>query len=57
MRRGRGTLEGFVALGFNPLLAGPDIQRLLQAMSKLKWKVVIDPFMLDTRQSSGRRLG
>ena len=46
----QGRLEGFIALGFNPLLAGPDIQRLLQAMSKLKWKVVIDPFMLDTAE-------
>ena len=46
----QGTLEGFVALGFNPLLAGPDVPRLLDAMSKLKWKVVIDPFMLDSAE-------
>ena len=46
----KGRLEGFIALGFNPLLAGPDVPRLLQAMSKLKWKVVIDPFMLDTAE-------
>ena len=46
----KGNLEGFVTLGFNPLLAGPDVPRLLQAMSKLKWKVVIDPFMLDTAE-------
>ena len=46
----QGRLEGFVALGFNPLLAGPDVPRLLQAMSKLKWKVVIDPFMLDSAE-------
>ena len=46
----QGKLEGFVTLGFNPLLAGPDVPRLLQAMSKLKWKVVIDPFMLDTAE-------
>ena len=45
-----GTLEGFVALGFNPLLAGPDVPRLLDAMSKLRWKVVIDPFMLDSAE-------
>ena len=46
----KGRLEGFIALGFNPLLAGPDVQRLLGAMSSLKWKVVIDPFMLDTAE-------
>ena len=46
----QGRLEGFVTLGFNPLLAGPDVPRLLEAMSKLKWKVVIDPFMLDTAE-------
>ena len=46
----QGTLEGFVTLGFNPLLAGPDVPRLLDAMSKLKWKVVIDPFMLDSAE-------
>ena len=46
----QGTLEGFVALGFNPLLAGPDVPRLLDAMTKLKWKVVIDPFMLDSAE-------
>ena len=44
----QGTIDGFVALGFNPLLAGPDVPRLLDSMSKLKWKVVIDPFMLDS---------
>ncbi len=46
----RGRLEGFIALGFNPLLAGPDIPRLLRAMARLKWKVVIDPFMLDSAE-------
>ena len=45
-----GRLEGFVALGFNPLLAGPSVPRLLEAMAKLKWKVVIDPFMLDSAE-------
>ena len=46
----QGRLEGFITLGFNPLLAGPDVPRLLQAMSRLKWKVVIDPFMLDSAE-------
>ena len=45
-----GRLEGFITLGFNPLLAGPDIPRLLQSMSRLKWMTVIDPFMLDSAE-------
>ena len=28
----------------------PDVPRLLDAMSKLKWKVTIDPFMLDSAE-------
>jgi formate dehydrogenase major subunit len=46
----QGKLEGFITLGFNPLLAGPDIPRLLKSMARLKWKVVIDPFMLDSAE-------
>jgi formate dehydrogenase major subunit len=46
----RNRLEGMVALGFNALLAGPDVPRLLRAMSNLKWKVVIDPFLLDSAE-------
>jgi len=46
----QGKLEGLITLGFNPLLAGPDTNRLMQAMGKLKWKVVIDPFMLDSAE-------
>ena len=46
----QGRLQGFIALGFNPLLAGPDVPRLLRAMANLRWKVVIDPFMLDSAE-------
>ena len=46
----QGRLEGFITLGFNPLLAGPDIPRLLRSMSRLKWMTVIDPFMLDSAE-------
>ena len=45
-----GRIEGMVELGFNSLLAGPDVPRLLGAMAKMKWKVVIDPFMLDSAE-------
>lgn len=49
-RARQGKMEGFIELGFNSLLAGPDVPRLLDAMSKLKWKVTIDPFMLDSAE-------
>ena len=45
-----GGLEGFISLGFNPILAGPDIERLLEGMSNLEWMTIIDPFMLDTAE-------
>ena len=37
----QGKLEGFIALGFNSLLAGPNVSRLLEAMAKLKWKYLV----------------
>jgi formate dehydrogenase major subunit len=46
----RSQLEGLVTLGFNALLAGPDVPRLIRAMSNLRWKVVIDPFLLDSAE-------
>ena len=46
----QGRMRGLIALGFNPLLAGPDVSRLITAMSNLEWKVVIDPFMLDSAE-------
>jgi formate dehydrogenase major subunit len=41
----QGRMQGLVALGFNTLLAGPDVPRLIRAMTNLQWKVVIDPFL------------
>jgi len=46
----QGRLRGLIALGFNALLAGPDIGRLTRAMANLEWKVVIDPFLLDSAE-------
>ena len=46
----QGRLRGLIALGFNPILAGPDVPRLLTAMANLEWKVVIDPFLLDSAE-------
>src|SRR5688572_18246111 len=44
----QGRMRGLIALGFNSILAGPDVARLVTAMSNLEWKVVIDPFLLDS---------
>jgi len=49
-RTRRGEMEGLVAVGFNTLLAGPAVPRVLEAMSRLKWMVVIDPFMVDSAE-------
>jgi len=49
----QGRMKGIVALGFNCLLAGPDVPRLTRAMSNLEWKVVIDPFLLDSAEFWG----
>ena len=49
----KGRMKGIVALGFNCLLAGPDVPRLTRAMSNLEWKVVIDPFLLDSAEFWG----
>lgn len=46
----RGSIEGLIALGMNPLLAGPDLARSLSAVSKLTWMAVIDPFVLETAE-------
>lgn len=46
----QGRMRGLIALGFNPILAGPDVSRLVTAMSNLEWKVVIDPFLLDSAE-------
>jgi formate dehydrogenase major subunit len=46
----KGRLKGIIALGFNALLAGPDVPRLLEAMKNLEWQVIIDPFMLDSAE-------
>jgi len=46
----QGKMEGLVSLGFNPILAGPDTGRLIQALGRLKWFAVIDPFMLDAAE-------
>lgn len=44
----KGRLEGLICFGFNPVLAGPNTHKILQALGKLKWLVVVDPFDNET---------
>lgn len=44
----RGQVEGFITFGFNPVLAGPNTTKIMEALAKLKWLVVVDPFDNET---------
>lgn len=41
-------VEGFVTFGFNPVLAGPNTNKIMEALGRLKWLVVVDPFDNET---------
>lgn len=43
-----GKVNGYIAQGFNPLAAVPDKNKTSQALSKLKFLVVIDPLATET---------
>lgn len=43
-----GQVNGYIAQGFNPLAAMPDKNKTSQALSKLKFLVVIDPLATET---------
>ncbi|BAS27656.1 formate dehydrogenase [Limnochorda pilosa] len=43
-----GKMEGLLCFGFNPVLAGPNTAKLIQALGRLKWLVVVDPFDNET---------
>ncbi len=44
----QGQINGFVCQGFNPLMSVPNKGKMVQALSKLKFLVAIDPLMTDT---------
>jgi formate dehydrogenase major subunit len=44
----QGKVNGYVCQGFNPLGSIPDKAKLIEALSKLKYLVVIDPLVTDT---------
>jgi formate dehydrogenase major subunit len=43
-----GKVNGFVVQGFNPLTSLPDTRKTVEAFSKLKYMVVIDPIATET---------
>ncbi len=44
----QGKMNGFIVQGFNPLTSMPDTRKTVQAFSKLKYMVVIDPITTET---------
>ena len=44
----QGKMNGLIVQGFNPMGSFPDANRVVQAFSKLKYMVVIDPIATET---------
>ncbi len=44
----QGKVNGYLCQGFNPLAAFPNKAKLLEALSKLKFLVVVDPLVTET---------
>lgn len=45
-----GKLNGYFAQGFNPLASAPDMGKMIRALSKLKYLVVMDPLQTETSE-------
>lgn len=45
-----GKLQGFFGLGMSPGSIGPDVNRIMQSLAKLKWAVIMDPFPTTTSE-------
>jgi formate dehydrogenase major subunit len=46
----QGQLNGYIAQGFNPLASAPNKAKMITALSKLKFLVVMDPLATDTSE-------
>ncbi|MBV6434310.1 MAG: Formate dehydrogenase, nitrate-inducible, major subunit [Bryobacteraceae bacterium] len=44
----RGQMEGFISFGMNPVANGPNSPKMLDALAKLKWMVVVENFETET---------
>ncbi len=40
--------EGFITFGMNPVGLGPNVKKMIAALSKLKWMVVVENFEIET---------
>jgi formate dehydrogenase major subunit len=47
-RMHRGELEGFFSFGMNPVSNGPHSRKVIDALSRLKWLVVVENFDQET---------
>ena len=47
---GQGKVNGYMCQGFNPIAALPDKNRVMVALAKLKWLVVMDPLATETSE-------
>jgi formate dehydrogenase major subunit len=47
---GQGKVNGYMCQGFNPIAALPDKNRVMAALAKLKWLVVMDPLATETSE-------
>lgn len=45
-----GKMNGYICQGFNPLAAAPYKKKMLQAFSKLKFMVIMDPLVTETSE-------
>jgi formate dehydrogenase major subunit len=46
----KGKVNGYIAQGFNPLAAVPNKKKNIEALSKLKWLIVMDPLATETSE-------
>lgn len=46
----QGKMNGYIAQGFNPIASAPNKAKVLRALSKLKYLVVMDPLATETSE-------
>ncbi len=46
----RGEVRGYFCQGFNPIASLPDKNRVVAALAKLKWLVIMDPLATETSE-------
>src|SRR3990172_370554 len=47
-RMAEGELEGMISFGMNPVANGPNTNKMLEGLSKLKWLAVVENFETET---------